>query len=314
MTENRIRLSEKQQLYKGCPLNKNSQGYLKIPCFIIDIIQGKELRNMNNVSITPYEQVQKLRAIDDIMFQMLAESEKVCQEILRVILDDAKLIVQKVTPQASIANILGRSVRLDALCTLGDGTICNIEVQKKNDNDDLRRVRYNASSIVSNFSKKGSEFSQIPNVTVVYISQYDVFNSGRTIYHVDSVIRETNTTIDDGLKRVFVNTQYCEKDTSDVGALMRCFLQQTVTDKRFPELTKRFNYLKNNQEGVDSMCKIIEEYGDERAAEATAKTLVNVIETAAAELGSIEKACNLLKVTRKQYDDAKALLEKTLVV
>ena len=50
---------------------------------------------MNNVSITPYEQIQKLRAIDDIMFQMLAESEKVCQEILRVILDDAKLIVQK---------------------------------------------------------------------------------------------------------------------------------------------------------------------------------------------------------------------------
>lgn len=158
MTENRIRLSKKQQLYKGCPLNKNSQGYLKIPCFIIDIIQGKELRNMNNVSITPYEQIQKLRAIDDIMFQMLAESEKVCQEILRVILDDAKLIVQKVTPQASIANILGRSVRLDALCTLGDGTICNIEVQKKNDNDDLRRVRYNASSIVSNFQKKAVSF------------------------------------------------------------------------------------------------------------------------------------------------------------
>ena len=139
-------------------MNKNSQGYLKIPCFIIDIIQGKELRNMNNVSITPYEQIQKLRAIDDIMFQMLAESEKVCQEILRVILDDPKLIVQKVTPQASIANILGRSVRLDALCTLGDGTICNIEVQKKNDNDDLRRVRYNASSIVSNFSKKVVSF------------------------------------------------------------------------------------------------------------------------------------------------------------
>lgn len=95
---------------------------------------------------------------------------------------------------------------------------------------------------------------------------------------------------------------------------MRCFLQQTVADKRFPELTKRFNYLKNDQEGVDSMCKIIEEYGDERAAEAAAKTLANNIETAAAELGSIEKACNLLKVTRKQYDDAKALLGKTLVV
>jgi hypothetical protein len=176
------------------------------------------------------------------------------------------------------------------------------------------RVRYNASSIVSNFSKKGSEFSQIPNVTVVYISQYDVFNSGRTIYHVDSVIRETNTTIDDGLKRVFVNTQYCEKDTSDVGALMRCFLQQTVTDKRFPELTKRFNYLKNDQKEVDSMCKIIEEYEDERAAESAAETLVKNIETLADSTGSIDKACELLKITRKQYDDAKALLEKILVV
>ena len=65
---------------------------------------------------------------------------------------------------------------------------------------------------------------------------------------------------------------------------------------------------------MNSMCKTIEEYGDERAAEASAKTLVNNIETAAAELGSIEKACNLLKVTHKQYDDAKALLEKNLVV
>lgn len=85
------------------------------------------------------------------MFQQLAESEKVCQEILRVILEDNNLIVQEVTSQASIGNIFGRSVRLDALCTLGDGTICNIEVQKENIDDDLKRTRYNASSIVSRY-------------------------------------------------------------------------------------------------------------------------------------------------------------------
>ena len=58
------------------------------------------------------------------------------------------------------------------------------------------------------------------------------------------------------------------------------------------------------------MCRIIEEYGDERAAE----TLVKNIETLAETTESIDKACGLLKITRKQYDDAKALLEKTLVV
>ncbi|MGN0329486.1 MAG: hypothetical protein ACI4D4_10985 [Lachnospira sp.] len=58
------------------------------------------------------------------------------------------------------------------------------------------------------------------------------------------------------------------------------------------------------------MCRIIEEYGDERAAE----TLVKAIETAANKLGSIDKACDFLNISRKQYDDAKSLLEKTLVV
>lgn len=260
------------------------------------------------------EKIKALRPIDDVMFQQLAESEKVCQEILRVILEDDKLIVNEVISQASIGNIFGRSVRLDALCTLGNGTLCNIEVQKENVDDDLRRTRYNSSSIVSRFSNKGSSFSQTPNVMVVYISQYDVFVKGRTIYHVDSVIRETNTTIDDGLSRIFVNTQYCATDKSDIGELMNCFLQKEITNSKFPELAERLSYFKNNQKGVLSMCKIIEDYANEIADERAAEVLVKNIETLAETTESIDKACSLLKITRKQYDDAKALLDKTLVV
>ena len=53
-----------------------------------------------------------------------------------------------------------------------------------------------------------------------------MIQAGRTIYHIDSVIRETNTTVDDGLSRVFVNTQYADTDNTDVGKLMKCFLQK----------------------------------------------------------------------------------------
>ena len=105
------------------------------------------------------KRVRLLRPIDDVMFKKLAESREVCQEILRVILDDKKLIVEEVISEDSIANIFGRAVRLDALCILGNGTMCNIEIQKENVNDDVRRVRYNASSIVSRFSEKGLIFS-----------------------------------------------------------------------------------------------------------------------------------------------------------
>lgn len=256
------------------------------------------------------ERIRMLRPIDDIMFQLLAESEKVCQEILRVILEDNNLTVQKVIPQASIANIIGRSVRLDALCTLGNGTICNIEVQKENADDDLKRVRYNASSIVSQYSNKGTKFSEIPNIAIVYISQYDVFKKGMTIYHIDSVIRETNDIVDDGLRRIYVNTQYCDNDMTDIGALMRCFLQTDITDNKFPKLASRLSYFKNNQKGVDSMCKIIEEYGNERAA----AILVKSVESIAKKVNGIDEACKMMDISRKDYDDAKALLEKTPAV
>jgi len=40
------------------------------------------------------KRVRQLRPIDDAMFKKLAESKAVCQEILRVILNDKKLIVE----------------------------------------------------------------------------------------------------------------------------------------------------------------------------------------------------------------------------
>ena len=255
------------------------------------------------------EKVKQLRPIDDAMFKKLAESKAVCQEILRVILEDKRLIVNEVISEDSIANIFGRAVRLDALCTLGDGTVCNIEVQKENTDDDARRVRYNASSIVSRFTDKGKKFSEIPNVIIVYISEYDVFKQGRTIYHVNSVIMETNMVVDDGLSRIFVNAQYSNTDNTDVGELMNCFLQKEIDKNKFPELSKKLSYFKNNEKGVGSMCSIIEEYANEEKAE----MLIKYVETLAETTESIDKACELLKITRKQYDDAKALLEKTLV-
>ena len=260
------------------------------------------------------KRVRLLRPIDDVMFKKLAESKAVCQEILRVILDDKKLIVEEVISEDSIANIFGRAVRLDALCTLGNGTMCNIEIQKENVNDDVRRVRYNASSIVSRFSEKGQKFSEIPDVIVVYISEYDVFRLGRTIYHIDSVIRETNTTVDDGLSRVFVNTQYADTDNTDVGELMKCFLQKEIDNDKFPELSDRLSYFKNDGKGVDSMCDIIKDYAKEYAEEEKAEMLVEIIENIAKSTGSIDEACEIAKKSRKQYEAAKALLEKTLTV
>ena len=153
------------------------------------------------------EKVRDFRPIDDAFFETLADDRAFCQEILRVILSDKKLVVEDVIVQNSKRNLYGRSVRLDALCTLGNGTKCNIEVQRSNNDNHLKRVRYNAASIAVVDSQRGDKFRELEDLYVVYISEFDVFHGGYTKYHVDSVVRETGKKVKDGLERVFVNTE-----------------------------------------------------------------------------------------------------------
>ncbi len=207
------------------------------------------------------ERVQGFRPIDDVFFEVLADDKEVCQEILRTILEDEALIVEQVIVQRSLKNIYGRSVRLDALCILGDGAKCNIEVQRADSDDHLKRARYNAASIVTKNTEPGERFENVPRVIIVYISERDFLGYGRTIYHIDKVIRENGEPIDDGLQEVFVNT--CVDDGTDIADLMRCFMQREVHDPRFPKLSSRVSYLKEDEGGVSVMCEIMEKYMSE---------------------------------------------------
>ena len=97
-------------------------------------------------------------------------------------------------------------MRLDSLCVLGDGTKCNIEVQRADNDDHLRRARFNASSITVRESNPGEKFNDVIDVYIVYISQFDFLVYGLTTYHIDKTIRENGAVVDDGLHEIFVNT------------------------------------------------------------------------------------------------------------
>ena len=207
------------------------------------------------------EQVKNFRPIDDTFFEVLADDIGVCQEMLRIILEDEKLIVKDVIVQSSERNLYGRSVRLDALCILGDERECNVELQRSNKDHHLKRVRFNASSITVRDSQTGEKFEKTIDLIVVYISEFDIFKGGRVIYHVDSVIRETQEKVDDGLERVFVNTAV--KDGTTISEYMGCFLQKEIDNAKFPKLTNRVHYLKHEEGGVNAVCEIMKKYSDE---------------------------------------------------
>jgi len=212
------------------------------------------------------EQVKNFRPIDDTFFEVMADDIGVCQEMLRIILEDEKLVVKDVIVQSSERNLYGRSVRLDALCILGNGKKCNVEVQRSNKDHHLKRVRFNASVITVRDSQTDDKFEETIDLIVVYISEFDIFKCGRVIYHVDSVIRETQEKVDDGLERVFVNTAV--KDGTTISEYMDCFLQKEIDNAKFPKLTNRVHYLKHEEGGVNAVCEIMRKYSEEVAEKA----------------------------------------------
>lgn len=209
--------------------------------------------------------IQKFRPIDDTFFEVIAQDPSVSEEILRTVLEDPGLEVVEVQAQRSIKNLFGRSVRLDALCRMGTGALANIEIQRSDNDNHLKRVRYNASCITASAVDPGDKFEQVPTVYAVYISEFDPFGFGFTAYHVDNIIRETSTLADDGFHRIFVNAK--TDDGTDTARLMKCFLQKEVDDPKFPRMSKRVHLLKHSEGGLRIMCAVMEEYAKEYAKE-----------------------------------------------
>ena len=206
------------------------------------------------------ETAENLRIIDDAMFRLVAERKEVCQEILRTLLDRPQLTVVSVTPQCVITS-LHREIILDVLCILEDGAYMNIEVQKGSGNDDIKRNRFYAASTTAAYTPKGTDFSDIPQVTILYITEYDALHNGQIITHVKRCMKtkEGYVPVDDGGDIFFANTVV--KDGSDKSELLQLFLRKDVFENaKFPKLSKAVKYFKETEGGLGEMCKTVEDY------------------------------------------------------
>ena len=198
-----------------------------------------------------------LNPIDDLMFCKMAEHKEFCEEILRVILEDDGLTVIEAIPQWQGKNLTGRSVVLDAKCVTGDGRHINIEVQKSDDDNHLKRARYNAAVLTTNISETGKKFEFIPDVCIVFISKFDIFDGGLPLYHIDKVVRETGQVIEDGLTEIFVNT--VNYDGSKPARLMKLFTENDAySNDEFPITSELKSILKSSEGGSRAMNEILE--------------------------------------------------------
>lgn len=248
------------------------------------------MKNLSKVKQT----VAKLNIIDDTFFQKMAEDKGFCEEMLSAILKQPVKVLE-VIPQDSIKNLQGRSVVLDALCELQDGKLSNVEVQKSNNDNHEKRVRYNASCITVNITDPGKKFESVPDVTIIYISKFDMYKGKKTVYHVDRVVRETGEIVYNGLEEVYVNTKI--DDGSDIAKLMRIFTESETYDfKKFPKISERKAHFKNDEKGDASMCEIVEEFAREYAKEVEENMVKKLLKSGT----SVEKVLDAVEILTEE--------------
>ena len=244
------------------------------------------------------ELVMQLNVMDDTLFHKVVEDPEVCEELLRVFLQDAELVIISSTPQKFLRNAANRSVIVDAYCEGANEKKYAVEMQKGDYDDHQKRVRYIGSNVDTRITEKGIEFKDIPDVYVIYLTKFDVFGKNKTVYHIDRTIQETGDVVDNGFHEIYINAEI--DDGSETAKLMKYIRHTEGENEAFKKLSDRVHYLR--EEGTHTMCDAVEEYAKEYAKEKVAETAAETEKQSAAELFKNGASLELVLKSMKRLD------------
>ena len=106
------------------------------------------------------------------------------------------------------------------------------------------------------------------------------------------VITESNVHFDDGEHIIYVNASIKSKDTA-LGRLMSDFYCTNADDMCYKELSDRVKLYKETEEGVNTVCDILEEMKNEAAEKKSIEVAKNMIEDGILPLDKIAQYSGL---------------------
>ena len=208
------------------------------------------------------ERIRRFSLMSDEFMPVVLQDPQACQYVLRVITGRKDLVVKEVRTQYRISKASARDVILDELVEDMKGHLYNIEIQVRTSGiDHARRTRFHGAMIDSEMLQKGTEFKDLPEVWIIYISEQDLWKQGKVVYHVKKTFEGTEVTYDDGLHMTYVNATV--KEDSEVGRMMEYFRTPDPEDMSHGALSERVHFLKCEEGGAEIMCKIAEEFREE---------------------------------------------------
>lgn len=140
------------------------------------------------------------------------------------------------------------------------GKLINIEMLIQDDGDHQRRVRYYHSSIDMSYHEKGVPYEALPDIYLIFITKRDFFKYRSGIYYVERILKDIGATVDNGVHEIYANLE-CPCDNEQIDELLS-YMKHTDSHYQtdiFPNVVRKVRFFKEKEEGIECMCKILEE-------------------------------------------------------
>ena len=197
--------------------------------------------------------------------------------LLRIILDKPDISVRRVKIQKLMKNLLGRDIWLDIDADDADGKEYNIEIQRANTGAGRKRARYHSSILDAHLLKPGDNFDDLPETYVILITENDVIGRGLPLYFIERYIANMQEPFNDGEHIVYVNGAF-RNDSTAIGKLMHDFFCTDPDDMNYKSLADKVRYYKEDEKGVATMCKVMEDMRNEAVEQDRVTRVKNLLE------------------------------------
>ena len=244
--------------------------------------------------------LQEFTLMDDDFMTRFFENDKDCtQFVLQTILENKQLKVIDTVAQKVVKNLEGRPVRLDVYAKDNKGKTYDIEIQRADKGAGAKRARYNSALMDADITVPGEDAKNLPESYVIFNTENDIFKKGKPLYKIDSYV-DGEELFNDEAHIIYVNGEY--KGNDPVGDLMHDFHCKKADDMKNKILAERTRYLKENEEGVKHMCRIMEEMAKEERLEERLEMAAKILESGKM---TEEELSAMFKLTAKQMQAIK---------
>ncbi|MCE5219853.1 MAG: Rpn family recombination-promoting nuclease/putative transposase [Clostridium sp.] len=153
--------------------------------------------------------LQELNLEDDFLFAKVMSDKEICKEFLEKLLEIRIEKIEMPVNQKVIDLLLDcKGIRLDIYVKDKNNTVYNIEMQRGDNKNLGKRMRYYQGNIDIDFIEKGQDYKELPKSYVIFICTFDYFKCGRHKYTFENVcLEENNIRLKDDTQKIILNTK-----------------------------------------------------------------------------------------------------------